>query len=179
MDSIIEKLSGYIGNSTEFLTGQIGEAGLPSVGYNIVVIFAVVFIVLVVGFSLGRSRMLLALVSLYAAGFINEYFPFLEQVQTVYKRFGFDEIIIFLSDRPDNRVGTDEQWDKAEAALHQALQSKNIEYGENPGEGAFYGPKIEFQVKDALGRPWQLGTLQVDYSMPERFDLNYIQGQKN
>jgi threonyl-tRNA synthetase len=92
----------------------------------------------------------------------------------VYKRFGFDEIIIFLSDRPDNRVGTDEQWDKAEAALHQALQSKNIEYGENPGEGAFYGPKIEFSLKDCLGRVWQCGTIQVDFSMPGRLDAEYV-----
>jgi threonyl-tRNA synthetase len=104
----------------------------------------------------------------------SEVCNFIDLTYDVYKRFGFDEIIIFLSDRPDSRVGTDEQWDKAEAALHQALQSKNIEYGENPGEGAFYGPKIEFSLKDCLGRVWQCGTIQVDFSMPGRLDAEYV-----
>jgi len=104
----------------------------------------------------------------------DEVCAFIDLTYDVYKRFGFDDVIIFLSDRPDNRVGTDAQWDKAEAALHQALQSKNIEYGENPGEGAFYGPKIEFSLKDCLGRVWQCGTIQVDFSMPGRLDAVYV-----
>jgi len=104
----------------------------------------------------------------------DEVCNFIDLTYDVYKRFGFDDVIIFLSDRPDNRVGTDAQWDKAEAALHQALQSKNIEYGENKGEGAFYGPKIEFSLKDCLGRVWQCGTIQVDFSMPGRLDAVYV-----
>jgi len=79
-----------------------------------------------------------------------------------------------LSDRPEKRVGTDEQWDKAESSLHEALKSKDIAYGLNPGEGAFYGPKIEFSLKDCLGRVWQCGTIQVDFSMPGRLDAEYI-----
>ncbi|MDX8406828.1 MAG: threonine--tRNA ligase [Mariprofundaceae bacterium] len=104
----------------------------------------------------------------------DEVCNFIDLTYEVYKRFGFDDVIIFLSDRPDNRVGTDEQWDKAEAALHQALKSKDIEYGENPGEGAFYGPKIEFSLKDCLGRVWQCGTIQVDFSMPGKLDAEYV-----
>jgi len=104
----------------------------------------------------------------------DEVCNFIDLTYDVYKRFGFDDVIIFLSDRPENRVGTDEQWDKAESALHQALQSKNIEYGENKGEGAFYGPKIEFSLKDCLGRVWQCGTIQVDFSMPGRLDAVYV-----
>ena len=104
----------------------------------------------------------------------DEVCNFIDLVYEVYKRFGFEDVIIFLSDRPDNRVGTDEQWDKAEAALHKALQSKGIEYGENPGEGAFYGPKIEFSLKDCLGRVWQCGTIQVDFSMPGRLGAEYV-----
>ncbi|MES0372522.1 MAG: threonine--tRNA ligase, partial [Mariprofundaceae bacterium] len=104
----------------------------------------------------------------------DEVSDFIDLTYEVYKRFGFEELIIFLSDRPEKRVGTDEQWDKGEASLHQALQSKGIEYGENPGEGAFYGPKIEFSLKDCLGRVWQCGTIQVDFSMPGRLDAEYI-----
>jgi len=104
----------------------------------------------------------------------QEVCDFIDLVYAVYKRFGFDDVIIFLSDRPDKRVGSDEQWDKAEAALHEALQSKQIEYGENPGEGAFYGPKIEFSLRDCLGRVWQCGTIQVDFSMPGRLGASFI-----
>ncbi|RLL53653.1 threonine--tRNA ligase [Mariprofundus sp. EBB-1] len=104
----------------------------------------------------------------------DEVCAFIDLTYDVYKRFGFEDVIIFLSDRPDNRVGTDEQWDKAESSLHQALQSKNIEYGENKGEGAFYGPKIEFSLKDCLGRVWQCGTIQVDFSMPGRLGAQYV-----
>ncbi len=104
----------------------------------------------------------------------DEVCNFIDLTYEVYKRFGFKDVIIFLSDRPDNRVGTDEQWDKAEASLHLALQSKDIEYGQNPGEGAFYGPKIEFSLRDCLGRVWQCGTIQVDFSMPGRLDAEYV-----
>jgi len=103
-----------------------------------------------------------------------EVSDFIDLVYKVYKRFGFEEVIIFLSDRPEKRVGTDEQWDKAEDALHTALKEKGIEYGLNPGEGAFYGPKIEFSLRDCLGRVWQCGTIQVDFSMPGRLDAEYV-----
>ena len=103
----------------------------------------------------------------------DEVSDFIDLVYSTYKKFGFEEVIIFLSDRPENRVGTDEQWDKAESALHEALQKKGIEYGLNPGEGAFYGPKIEFSLKDCLGRVWQCGTIQVDFSMPGRLGAEY------
>ncbi|MDQ7005028.1 MAG: threonine--tRNA ligase [Ghiorsea sp.] len=104
----------------------------------------------------------------------DEVGAFIDLVYETYKKFGFEEVIIFLSDRPEQRVGTDEQWDKAESSLHDALKSKNIEYGLNPGEGAFYGPKIEFSLKDCLGRVWQCGTIQVDFSMPGRLDAEYV-----
>jgi len=104
----------------------------------------------------------------------SEVSNFIDLVFEVYRRFGFEDVIIFLSDRPEKRVGTDEQWDKAEAALHEALQGKGLEYGLNPGEGAFYGPKIEFSLKDCLGRVWQCGTIQVDFSMPGRLDAEYV-----
>ncbi len=104
----------------------------------------------------------------------SEVGDFIELVFKTYKTFGFEDVIIFLSDRPEKRVGTDEQWDKAEQALHEALQDKGLEYGLNPGEGAFYGPKIEFSLKDCLGRVWQCGTIQVDFSMPGRLDAEYI-----
>ena len=104
----------------------------------------------------------------------DEVGHFIDLVFEVYRRFGFEDVIIFLSDRPDKRVGSDEQWDKAESALHRALKAKGIDYGENPGEGAFYGPKIEFSLKDCLGRVWQCGTIQVDFSMPGRLGAEYV-----
>ena len=104
----------------------------------------------------------------------DEVGAFIDLVYATYQKFGFEEVIIFLSDRPEKRVGSDEQWDKAESALHQALKSKGIAYGLNPGEGAFYGPKIEFSLKDCLGRVWQCGTIQVDFSMPGRLGAEYI-----
>ena len=104
----------------------------------------------------------------------DEVVHFIDLVFEVYKRFGFEDVIIFLSDRPEKRVGSDEQWDKAEAALHQALKAKGIDYGLNPGEGAFYGPKIEFSLRDCLGRVWQCGTIQVDFSMPGRLGAEYV-----
>jgi threonyl-tRNA synthetase len=99
------------------------------------------------------------------------FFTFLREV---YATFGFDEVRVALSTRPEQRLGSDEVWDEAENALAEALQEAGMAYHINPGEGAFYGPKIEFQVLDALRRPWQLGTLQVDYSMPARFGMKYV-----
>ncbi|MDX8390943.1 MAG: threonine--tRNA ligase [Mariprofundaceae bacterium] len=104
----------------------------------------------------------------------GEVGDFIDLVFDTYKRFGFDNVIIFLSDRPEKRVGTDEQWDKAESSLHEALKGKDLAYGLNPGEGAFYGPKIEFSLKDCLGRVWQCGTIQVDFSMPGRLGAQYV-----
>jgi threonyl-tRNA synthetase len=86
--------------------------------------------------------------------------------------FGF-EVQLELSTRPENRIGSDEMWDRAEDKLRHALESKGLSYELNEGDGAFYGPKIDYHVKDSLGRSWQLGTVQLDYSMPERFDLVY------
>jgi threonyl-tRNA synthetase len=92
----------------------------------------------------------------------------------VYKDFGFDEVIIKLSTRPENRVGDDTVWDKAENALELALNNKGLKWDLQPGEGAFYGPKIEFSLKDCIGRVWQCGTIQVDFSMPGRLGATYI-----
>ncbi len=98
----------------------------------------------------------------------------LRLIKEIYDVFGFTDVKIALSTRPDNRLGTDETWDIAERALEAALKKNNVPYHINPGEGAFYGPKLEFQVTDAIGRPWQLGTIQLDYAMPERFQLAYV-----
>jgi len=92
----------------------------------------------------------------------------------IYKDFGFDDILIRLSTRPEQRVGSDEVWDKAEKALADALTQKGIEFEYLPGEGAFYGPKIEFSLRDCIGRVWQCGTIQVDFSMPGRLDAQYV-----
>ncbi|HET8711004.1 MAG TPA: threonine--tRNA ligase, partial [Spongiibacteraceae bacterium] len=99
---------------------------------------------------------------------------FIDFLHEVYADFGFSDVIYRLSTRPENRVGSDEVWDKAEKALADALDSKNLPWEELPGEGAFYGPKIEFSLKDCIGRVWQLGTIQVDFSMPGRLDAQYI-----
>jgi len=104
----------------------------------------------------------------------DEVSDFIDLTFDVYKEFGFDNIEIALSTRPEKRVGSDEIWDQAEAALAEALKSKGIEYKLQPGEGAFYGPKIEFTLKDCLDRGWQCGTLQVDFSMPGRLDAQYV-----
>ena len=96
-----------------------------------------------------------------------------EAIDELYARFGFDQVEVELSTRPDKSMGTDEQWEKAEAMLASALDRQGREYRINPGDGAFYGPKIDFHVTDALGRSWQLGTCQLDFQMPERFDLTY------
>jgi threonyl-tRNA synthetase len=104
----------------------------------------------------------------------SEVSNFIDLTFDVYKHFGFENVDIKLSTRPENRVGSDEVWDKAEAALAQALDAKGIKWDLQEGEGAFYGPKIEFVLKDCLDREWQCGTLQVDFSMPERLDAHYI-----
>jgi len=91
----------------------------------------------------------------------------------VYKYFGFKDFKLELSTRPEKSIGSDEAWKKAEKALTSALKKKKIKYELNPGDGAFYGPKIDFHINDSLGRSWQLGTIQVDFSMPERFDIRY------
>ncbi len=92
----------------------------------------------------------------------------------LYEVFGFESVEIELSTRPQKSLGADELWERAEAALRTALTNHGVEFSTNPGEGAFYGPKVDFQVSDALGRQWQLGTVQLDYQLPERFDLTYV-----
>jgi len=104
----------------------------------------------------------------------SESADFIELLYKIYADFGFDEILVMLSTRPDKRIGDDAQWDEAEETLAAALDEAGIEWKENPGEGAFYGPKIEFSLKDTIGRIWQCGTLQVDFFMPERLDATYI-----
>jgi threonyl-tRNA synthetase len=94
-------------------------------------------------------------------------------IDDLYERFGFDEVRVELSTRPEKSIGTDEQWERAEEALRGALETQGREYDISPGEGTFYGPKIDFHVTDALGRSWQCGTCQLDFQMPERFDLTY------
>lgn len=104
----------------------------------------------------------------------SEVAAFMKLLFAVYKDFGFDEIILRLSTRPEKRVGSDELWDKSELALKQALQSNGLPWELLPGEGAFYGPKIEFSLKDCMGRIQQCGTIQVDFSMPERLGAQFV-----
>ncbi len=104
----------------------------------------------------------------------EEVSTFIDLVFEVYKTFGFDEIIIKLSTRPEKRVGSEEIWDKSEEALTKALDNKSLKWEIQPGEGAFYGPKIEFSLKDCLNRIWQCGTIQVDFSMPIRLEATYV-----
>ena len=104
----------------------------------------------------------------------GEVSVFTDLLFEVYKDFGFEDVIIRLSTRPEQRVGSDEVWDKAEKALADALVAKGLNYELLPGEGAFYGPKIEFSLKDCLERVWQCGTIQVDFSMPGRLDAQYV-----
>ena len=99
---------------------------------------------------------------------------FMDLLFEIYHELGFDDVIIKLSTRPDNRVGADEDWDRAEAALAAALDARGLDWELQPGEGAFYGPKIEYSLKDQIGRVWQCGTMQVDFSMPGRLDATYI-----
>jgi threonyl-tRNA synthetase len=104
----------------------------------------------------------------------GEVAKFIDLLYAVYADFGFDEVLIKFSTRPDQRVGSDAIWDKAEAALQRCLDDKGLDYEIQPGEGAFYGPKIEFSLRDCLNRVWQLGTMQLDFSMPERLDAEYV-----
>ena len=104
----------------------------------------------------------------------GEVMQFIDLLQKVYTDFGFKEILVKLSTRPQKRVGSEDQWDKAESALESALNYKKLVWELQPGEGAFYGPKIEFSLKDSIGRVWQCGTLQLDFSMPERLGAEYV-----
>jgi threonyl-tRNA synthetase len=104
----------------------------------------------------------------------GEVTAFTTLLQKVYKDFGFTEIIYKLSTRPEKRIGTEESWDKAEAALAEGLKASGCDFTYLPGEGAFYGPKIEYTLKDALGREWQCGTIQVDPNLPERLDADFV-----
>ena len=109
---------------------------------------------------------------------VSEVDSMCEMIDELYARFGFDDVRVELSTRPEKSIGEDEAWERAEAALAEALDGQGREYQLNPGDGAFYGPKIDFHITDALGRSWQLGTVQVDFQMPERFELSY-QGEDN
>ncbi|WP_457666043.1 threonine--tRNA ligase [Thiolapillus sp.] len=105
---------------------------------------------------------------------LSEVSAFIDLLFEVYRDFGFEDVLIKLSTRPEKRVGADELWDKAEKSLQDALNHKHLEWELQPGEGAFYGPKIEFSLRDCLDRVWQLGTIQLDFSMPERLGAHYI-----
>jgi threonyl-tRNA synthetase len=104
----------------------------------------------------------------------EETIKFCQLLKKVYQDFGFQDVKVKFSDRPELRAGSDDIWDRAEAALLKAVNATNLEYTLNPGEGAFYGPKLEFVLVDAIGRDWQCGTLQVDFVLPERLNTNYI-----
>jgi len=105
---------------------------------------------------------------------LDECVAFTALLQQVYRDFGFSEVIYKVATRPEKRVGSDELWDKAEQALVESLKRSGCQYEITPGEGAFYGPKIEYTLKDAIGRPWQCGTIQVDFSMPVRLEAEYV-----
>jgi threonyl-tRNA synthetase len=105
---------------------------------------------------------------------VEETKSFCELLLSVYRDFGFEEVAVKFSDRPEVRAGEDATWDRAEAALMEATKAAGLDYTLNPGEGAFYGPKLEFVLRDAIGRDWQCGTLQVDFVLPERLDASYI-----
>jgi len=105
---------------------------------------------------------------------IEETKSFCELLKSIYKDFGFDQVMVKFADRPEVRAGEDAVWDKAESSLKEATEAAGLEFTLNPGEGAFYGPKLEFVLQDAIGREWQCGTLQVDFVMPSRLDANYV-----
>jgi threonyl-tRNA synthetase len=104
----------------------------------------------------------------------SEVSGFIVMLNEVYRDFGFNEVLVKLSTRPDKRVGSDETWDKAEAGLASALKQNNLDYEVQPGEGAFYGPKVEFTLKDSLGRLWQCGTIQLDFNLPGRLGAEFV-----
>jgi threonyl-tRNA synthetase len=112
---------------------------------------------------------------------VGETEEFCELLKSVYRDFGFEDVRVKFSDRPAVRAGSDETWDRAEASLKEATEAAGLSYELNPGEGAFYGPKLEFVLRDAIGRDWQCGTLQVDFVLPERLDASYVgeDGQKH
>ncbi len=105
---------------------------------------------------------------------LSEVSDFIDLLFEIYRDFGFDDVLVKFSTRPEKRVGSDETWDKAEKALEDAIEQKDLDWELQPGEGAFYGPKIEFSLRDCLNRVWQLGTIQLDFSMPERLGAHYI-----
>jgi len=105
---------------------------------------------------------------------VSETEQFCELLKTIYSDFGFDDVVVKFSDRPKVRAGEDAVWDRAEAALMEATKATGLRFELNPGEGAFYGPKLEFVLRDAIGRDWQCGTLQVDFVLPERLDASYV-----
>jgi threonyl-tRNA synthetase len=104
----------------------------------------------------------------------TEVSDFIKMLQAVYADFGFEDVLVKLSTRPAKRVGNDESWDKAEAGLAAALQQNHLAYDLQPGEGAFYGPKIEFTLKDSLARLWQVGTIQLDFNLPVRLGAEFV-----
>jgi len=108
------------------------------------------------------------------AQILDECVAYTALLQSVYRDFGFTDIVYKVATRPDQRIGSDESWDKAEAALIESLKRSGCEFTISPGEGAFYGPKIEYTLKDAIGREWQCGTMQVDFSMPGRLGAEYV-----
>ena len=105
---------------------------------------------------------------------LTEVSDFIDLLFEVYRDFGFDEVLVKFSTRPQLRVGSDAVWDRAEKSLRDALEQKGLDWALQPGEGAFYGPKIEFSLRDCLQRVWQVGTIQLDFSMPERLGAHYI-----
>jgi threonyl-tRNA synthetase len=109
---------------------------------------------------------------------LGECVAYTALLQQVYRDFGFTDIIYKVATRPAKRIGSDESWDRAENALQEALQKSNVDFRLSPGEGAFYGPKIEYSLKDGIGRVWQCGTMQVDFSMPGRLGAEYV-GEDN
>jgi threonyl-tRNA synthetase len=104
----------------------------------------------------------------------SEVASFIKMLYQAYGDFGFKDVLVKLSTRPEKRVGSDETWDKAEAALSSALTANGLAFDLQPGEGAFYGPKIEFTLQDSLGRLWQCGTIQLDFNLPERLDAEFV-----
>src|SRR5918994_3108857 len=105
---------------------------------------------------------------------LDECVAYTALLQKVYRDFGFEQIQYKVATRPAQRIGSDQVWDKAEAALMESLRRSDVDFEVSPGEGAFYGPKIEYTLKDAIGRPWQCGTMQVDFEMPARLGAEYV-----
>jgi len=112
-------------------------------------------------------------------GLNQEILDIIDYCKEVYRVFGFNDYETFIATKPEKSVGTDEQWEKGIEALRNALNAREMKFGIKEGEGAFYGPKIEYDIKDSLGRNWQIGTIQVDFSMPDRFDLTYVGSDGN